>query len=252
MHGYTGAHDELLMNLDGAYSQLIQIQESPKEAEQKLDRHISDKSRSLTSSELIGINSAGNSSRHSFTLPFGLPSSIVELYEGNDTNDNEKDKAGDSEVPKQSPLGRLANLNKPELPVILLGSLAAAIHGMILPVSGVIISNAIITFFEPADKLKNDSQFWGLICIVLGIVSIISIPVEYFLFGIAGGKLIERVRASSFQSIVHQDVAWFDNPKNSRLVSIPLFIIFFCFHRTYDYEGLDMGTDGQLHLTVEH
>lgn len=227
MHGYTGTHDELLMNLDGAYSQLIQIQESPKETEQKLDRHISNRSRSLSSSELIGRSSVGNSSRHSFTLPLALPSSIVELYEANDdTNDNEKDKAGDSEAPKQSPLGRLANLNKPELPVILLGSLAAAIHGMLLPVSGVVISNAIITFFEPADKLKSDSQFWGLICIVLGIVSIISIPVEYFLFGIAGGKLIERVRALSFRSIVHQDVAWFDNPKNSRLVSIPLFTIF--------------------------
>lgn len=228
MNGYTGAHDELLMNLNGAYSQLIRLQESPKEAEQNIDGHISDpssKSRSLKSTELIGRSSAGNSSRHSFTLPFGLPGS-VELHEGNNTDDSHKEEAGDSEVSKQSPLGRLANLNKPELPVILLGSLAAAVHGTLLPVSGIIISNAIITFFEPADKLKNGSQFWGLICVVMGIVSIISVPVEHFLFGIAGGKLIERVRALSFRNIVHQDVAWFDNPKNSRLVSIPLFVFF--------------------------
>ncbi|KAM0921315.1 hypothetical protein ACQ4PT_006954 [Festuca glaucescens] len=38
---------------------------------------------------------------------------------------------------------------------------------------------------------------------------------EYFLFGIAGGKLIERVRTLSFQNIVRQEVAWFDNPSNS-------------------------------------
>ncbi|KAM0921306.1 hypothetical protein ACQ4PT_006948 [Festuca glaucescens] len=38
---------------------------------------------------------------------------------------------------------------------------------------------------------------------------------ELFLFGIAGGKLIERIRSMSFQSIVHQEVAWFDDPKNS-------------------------------------
>lgn len=174
--------------------------------------------------ELIGRISAGNSSRHSFTLPFGLPSSI-ELLEGNDTNENVKEEAGDSEIPKQSPLGRLANLNKPELPVILLGSLAAAVHGMFLPVSDIIIAHAIVTFFEPSDKLRKDSQFWGLICVVLGIVSIISIPVEYFLFGVAGGKLIERIRALSFRSIVHQDVAWFDDPKNSRLVSTPLLVL---------------------------
>jgi ATP-binding cassette, subfamily B (MDR/TAP), member 1 len=48
------------------------------------------KSRRLKSMELIGRISAGNSSRHSFTLPFGLPSSI-ELLEGNDTNENVKE-----------------------------------------------------------------------------------------------------------------------------------------------------------------
>ncbi|CAO1947845.1 unnamed protein product [Urochloa humidicola] len=212
-----GPHDELVVNPDGAYSQLIRLQERPKDEEQKLDCRLSDtssKSRRLTSIELIGRNSAGNSSRHSFAVAFGLPIS-VEMLEGDDTNENFKEEAGESEMPKKSPLGRLANLNKPELPVILLGSLAAAVHGMLLPVSGIIISNAIITFFEPADKLRKDSQFWGLICLVLGIVSIISVPVEYFLFGVAGGKLIERIRALSFQSIVHQDVAWFDDPKNS-------------------------------------
>ncbi|KAI4963352.1 hypothetical protein ZWY2020_014989 [Hordeum vulgare] len=38
---------------------------------------------------------------------------------------------------------------------------------------------------------------------------------EFFLFGMAGGKLVERVRALSFQSIMHQEVAWFDDPSNS-------------------------------------
>jgi ATP-binding cassette subfamily B (MDR/TAP) protein 1 len=91
--------------------------------------------------------------------------------------------------------------------------------------SDIIIANAIVTFFEPSDKLRKDSQFRGLICVVLGIVSIISIPVEYFLFGVAGGELIERIRALSFRSIVHQDVAWFDDPKDSRLVSTPLLVL---------------------------
>jgi len=40
-----------------------------------------------------------------------------------------------------------------------------------------------------------------------------------FLFAIAGGKFIERARASAFQSIVHQEIAWFDDPINSRSVT---------------------------------
>ncbi|XP_006644563.3 ABC transporter B family member 4-like [Oryza brachyantha] len=213
-----GPHDELVMNTDGAYSQLIRLQENREEEEQKLDRHVSDsrsKSRSLSLKRSISRDSAGNSSRHSLALPFGLPGS-VELLEGNDSNVGEQtEHGGDGEVQKKSPVGRLAGLNKPEVPILLLASLAAAVHGVLFPMFGVMISNAIKTFFEPADKLKKDSSFWGLMCVVLGILSIISIPVEYFMFGIAGGKLVERVRALSFQSIIHQEVAWFDDPKNS-------------------------------------
>nr|CDM83826.1 unnamed protein product [Triticum aestivum] len=204
-----GPHDELVVNPDGAYSQLIRLQENNEE-EQKVDHRRLDprsKSTSLSLKRSISRGSAGNSSRNSFNLSFGLPGA-VELPEGNDTH-------GENHTEQDAPMGRLALLNKPEVLIILLGSLAAAVHGVLFPMFGVMISSAIKTFYEPPDKLRKDSSFWGLMCVVLGIISIISIPAELFLFGIAGGKLIERIRAMSFRSIVHQEVAWFDNPKNS-------------------------------------
>uniref|UniRef100_A0A453FAP0 Uncharacterized protein n=1 Tax=Aegilops tauschii subsp. strangulata TaxID=200361 RepID=A0A453FAP0_AEGTS len=210
-----GPHDELVVNPDGAYSQLIRLQEHNEE-EQKVDHRRLDprsKSTSLSLKRSISRGSAGNSSRNSFNLSFGLPGA-VELPEGNDTH-GENHTEQDGEVPKKAPMGRLALLNKPEVLIILLGSLAAAVHGVLFPMFGVMISSAIKTFYEPPDKLRKDSSFWGLMCVVLGIISIISIPAELFLFGIAGGKLIERIRAMSFRSIVHQEVAWFDDPKNS-------------------------------------
>ncbi|KAK3161660.1 hypothetical protein QOZ80_1BG0079860 [Eleusine coracana subsp. coracana] len=213
-----GPHDKLVMNPDGSYSQLIRLQESQEEEEQKLDRRASDlrsKSRSLSLKRSISRDSRGNSSRHSFTLPFGLPGS-GQLPEGNNTNgENQNEQAGNGEIQGKAPIGRLAMLNKPEVPILLLASLAAGVHGVLFPLFGLMISNAIKSFYEPADKLKKDTSFWGLMCVVLGIISIVSIPVEYFLFGVAGGKLIERIRALSFRSIIHQEVAWFDDPKNS-------------------------------------
>lgn len=119
----------------------------------------------------------------------------------------------------KTPMVRLAYLNKPEVHILLLGSLAAVVHGVLLPVFGLVISSAIKAFNQPPDELSKDTSFWGLMCVVVGIISIIAIPAEYFLFGIAGGKLLERIRALSFQSIVHQEVAWFDDPKNSRLLA---------------------------------
>ncbi|KAM0921300.1 hypothetical protein ACQ4PT_006947 [Festuca glaucescens] len=212
-----GPHDELVLNTDGAYSQLIRLQESH-EKEQKVDRQRLDprsKSASLSFKRSISRGSAGNSSRHSFTLPLGLPGA-VELPEENDTHgENQRELDSDGEVPKKAPMGRLARLNKPEIHIILLGSLAAAVHGVLFPMFGVMIASAIKTFYAPPDKLRKDSSFWALMCVVLGILSIISIPAELFLFGIAGGKLIERICSMSFRSIVHQEVAWFDDPKNS-------------------------------------
>ncbi|KAF6998259.1 hypothetical protein CFC21_014393 [Triticum aestivum] len=210
-----GSHDELVLNLDGAYSQLVLLQESHKE--HKIDRRLStprSKSKSLSMKRSIS-GSIGNSSGHSFTLPFGLPSAI-EFPGGNETHgQNREELNGDGEVPKKAPMVQLALLNKPEVPILLLGSLAAAVHGVLFPVFGLILSGAIKAFYEQPDKLRKDTSFWGLMCVVMGIISIISIPVEFSLFGLAGGKLIERIRALSFQSIVHQEVAWFDDPRNS-------------------------------------
>ncbi|KAM0921304.1 hypothetical protein ACQ4PT_006948 [Festuca glaucescens] len=206
-----GPHDELVLNPHGAYSQLIRLQES-REEEQKIDRRRLDpmsKNTSLSLKRSSSRGSAGNSSAHSSTLPFMMP-------EKNDTHvGNQRELYGDGEISTKAPMGRLAHLNKPEVPIILLGSLAAAVHGVLFPMFGVMIANAIKVFYAPPDKIRKDSSFWALMCVVLGILSIISIPAELFLFGIAGGKLIERIRSMSFQSIVHQEVAWFDDPKNS-------------------------------------
>uniref|UniRef100_A0A453A809 ABC transporter B family member 4 n=1 Tax=Aegilops tauschii subsp. strangulata TaxID=200361 RepID=A0A453A809_AEGTS len=128
-----GSHDELILNLDGAYSQLILLQES--HVEQKMDHRLS-ASRSSTSLSLKRSISAslGNNNELSCTLPFGLPSTIEMPGEYDTHGNNQKEKNGEG---------------------------------------------------------------------------------EFLLFGIAGGKLIERIRALSFQSIVHQEVAWFDDPRNS-------------------------------------
>lgn len=196
---------------------LFSFKESQKK-EQKVDRRMPDTRSNNTHLSFrlsISRDSAGNSSQDSLTLPLGQPGT-VEFSEDNDTcGENQKEHDDDCEVPKKGPMGRLALLNKPEVPMILLGSIAAGVHGVLFPMFSVMLSSAVKTFYEPPDKLKKDPSFLGLMCVVLGIISIILIPAEFFLFGIAGGKLIERIHGLSFQSIVHQEMAWFDDPKNS-------------------------------------
>ncbi|KAL4352496.1 hypothetical protein GQ457_06G030810 [Hibiscus cannabinus] len=214
-----GSHSELLKDPEGAYSQLIRLQEVSKQAEQVAD--VSDfTSDSFGQSSLrkslrqsISRGSSRNSSPNSFSPPFSLPTEM-----------NVIDPAMlDTDVPDEPPLKqasevpilRLAYLNKPEIPVLLIGTMFAAANGVILPIFGVLISSMIKTFYEPPDELKKDSRFWALVFLVLGLASLLICPTRAHFFSIAGCKLIQRIRSTCFEKVVHMEVSWFDEPDNS-------------------------------------
>ncbi|KAI4999926.1 hypothetical protein ZWY2020_004515 [Hordeum vulgare] len=211
-----GPHHTLVKDSNGAYSQLIRLQETRGDERHKIkDSGVPNslsKSTSLSNRRSMTKDSFGNSNRYSFKNPLGLS---VELHEDEITGEQNKDDLSNGKTLQKASIGRLFYLNKPEVPYLLLGAIAASVHGVIFPLFGILMSGVIKSFYEPPDKLRKDSSFWALISVVLGFALFIAIPAQYLLFGIAGGKLIERVRTLSFQNIVHQEVAWFDNPSNS-------------------------------------
>ncbi|CAL4962977.1 unnamed protein product [Urochloa decumbens] len=211
-----GPHDALVKDPNGAYSQLIRLQETHADERRKIaDPGVTDsgsKSTSLSLRRSMNKDSFGNSSRHSFKNTLGLS---AELNEDRITGGKKGEELSDVVALKKAPIGRLFKLNMPEMPILLLGSIAALVHGVIFPLFSILISGAIKSFYESPDKVKKDTSFWTLISVVLGVACLISIPAEYSLFAIAGGKLIERIRNLSFQRIVHQEVSWFDNALNS-------------------------------------
>ncbi|CAO2170253.1 unnamed protein product [Urochloa humidicola] len=220
-----GSHVELMKIPEGAYSQLIHLQETRQEAESSsvdLDitvtnglgsRSFNNKPRSQSISRRSaskGSSSFGHSGRHSFPTPLGLPDP-TEFSETPDVETTDKV----ANTPKKAPIGRLFYLNKPEAFVLALGSITAAMHGVIFPIYGTLISTAIKVFYEPPAELLKDSRFWASMFVVLGVCAFVLIPVEYFLFGLAGGKLVERVRSLTFESVMRQEINWFDKPEHS-------------------------------------
>ncbi|KAJ8626939.1 hypothetical protein MRB53_020246 [Persea americana] len=225
-----GSHAELIKDLGGPYSQLILSQEANNKDEaisavdpDNVDLSFYD-SKAATSSgskrislkRLMSKASSGSrSSRHSSSVSLGLPGPISNQdgdqpgAEGKDEDWREKTKH------KAVPIRRLAYLNKPELPVLLLGTIVAIVSGAILPVYGLLMSSAVKIFFEPPHKLRKDARFWALMFATLGVISQIVVPLQQYLFGVAGGKLIQRIRSLSFERVVHQEISWFDNPMNS-------------------------------------
>jgi ATP-binding cassette subfamily B (MDR/TAP) protein 1 len=227
----AGSHAELVKKPEGAYSQLIHLQETLQEAQApNVDpdvimknglgsRSITKKPRSQSTSFRTSTSkgsSFGHSGRHTVPAPFGL-SDPMEFNNGQDLVET-ADQISSSR--KKAPIRRLFYLNKPEALVLALGSLTAVVHGTILPVYGILISSAIKTFYEPPAELLKDSRFWASMFVMLGASAFVLIPIEYFLFGLAGGKLVERIRSLTFQRIMHQDIDWFDKPEHSRSVTI--------------------------------
>ncbi|CAD6225495.1 unnamed protein product [Miscanthus lutarioriparius] len=177
-----GSHVDLMKIPGGAYSQLIHLHETQQEAE---NVHPDMK---ITNS--FGSRSIDSKPRKEAT-----------------------DKVSSSQ--KKASIGRLFHLNKPETFVLALGSITAAMHGIMFPIYGILISTAIKVFYEPPEELLKDSRFWASMFAVLGACTFVLIPIEYFLFGLAGGKLVERIRSMTFRSIMRQEINWFDKPEHS-------------------------------------
>ncbi|XP_019418665.1 PREDICTED: ABC transporter B family member 11-like [Lupinus angustifolius] len=210
-----GTHIELLKNPGGAYSQLIRLQEERNESGESADhqnkRELS--SGSLKHSSRPGSlrrsgSSVGNSSSHSFSAPFSLPTGV-------NIPGPESEHSETKEKPGKVPIGRLAALNKPEIPVLLIGCVGSIANGAIFPVFGLLLSSVIKIFYEPFHELKKDSKFWSLMFVALGLASLVAIPTRMHFFSVAGSKLIQRIRLICYEKVINMEVGWFDEPENS-------------------------------------
>ncbi|KAK0603612.1 hypothetical protein LWI29_006809 [Acer saccharum] len=222
-----GNHEELIKDPEGAYSQLVRLQDGAKNARVKnadkseVNSYSMAKSRSQGLSMRSGSKGSSTSSRQSFGLvSISVPGTINFFETEAGADDQEKTTSEgtteiDIEKRNQVSMRRLAYLNKPELPILLIGSIAAIIHGVMFPLFGLLISTAIKIFYYPPDQLKQDSQYWSLVFVGLGFSTLLAVPCQNYFFGMAGGKLIQRIRSLTFDKVVHQQISWFDDPANS-------------------------------------
>ncbi|CAD5311532.1 unnamed protein product [Arabidopsis thaliana] len=217
-----GSHSELLKDSVGAYSQLIRCQDINKGHDAKPSDMASGSSFRNSNLNISregsvisgGTSSFGNSSRHHSLNVLGLFAGL-DLGSGSQRVGQEETGTTSQEPLRKVSLTRIAALNKPEIPVLLLGTVVAAINGAIFPLFGILISRVIEAFFKPADQLKKDSRFWAIIFVALGVTSLIVSPSQMYLFAVAGGKLIRRIQSMCFEKAVHMEVSWFDEPENS-------------------------------------
>ncbi|KAL5716448.1 ABC-type xenobiotic transporter [Ranunculus cassubicifolius] len=221
-----GTHAQLINDPEGAYSQLIRLQEGAKHAEDILPHSDPDhidvsseeitmsRSRSQRLSMRRSTSKRSSSARVSLSLPFGFTGGISE-GETAENDDIERGDQKDDEPNRKVSITRLAHINKPETPILVAGFIFAALHGVLMPVFGLLLSTAIKIFYYPPHQLRKDSKFWASMFTLIGCLAVVFIPLEQYLFSVAGGRLIQRIRSMCFEKVVHQEISWFDDSANS-------------------------------------
>lgn len=124
-------------------------------------------------------------------------------------------------APKYS-LWRLVRLvmsfNKSEWYWMLLGLFAAIICGAGNPVSAVFFAKIITALARPPseyDSLTRATGFWSWMFFMLALVSLIGYTFMGVAFAWCSEKLVHRARDKSFRAMLRQDIAFFDQEKNS-------------------------------------
>ncbi|KAF5207322.1 Abc transporter b family member [Thalictrum thalictroides] len=210
-----GTHVDLTQDPEGAYSQLIRLQKGAKQADDV--QHADPDGTDLYSkNEIVNRSTSSGSSssaRQSLSLAYEY---ITGNTESDTRGDGNIEKGENNEEKKQNfSVRRLANMNRPEFKFLIIGFLGAVVHGVMLPVFGFLLSTAIKIFYEPPHELRIDSKFWASMFVLLGVIVQIFIPIERYSFGVAGGKLIQRIRSLCFGKVVYQEICWFDDPAHS-------------------------------------
>ncbi|NWY48411.1 ABCBB protein, partial [Sylvia atricapilla] len=111
---------------------------------------------------------------------------------------------------------RILKYNASEWPYLVLGSLAAAVNGAVNPLYALLFSQILGTF-SILDEENQRNQING-VCVLFVLVGVLSFFTQFlqgYTFAKSGELLTRRLRKIGFQSMLGQDIGWFDDRKNS-------------------------------------
>ncbi|XP_052841977.1 LOW QUALITY PROTEIN: ATP-dependent translocase ABCB1 [Drosophila gunungcola] len=114
------------------------------------------------------------------------------------------------------PMTEVMKMSKPEYLQITVGCISSVIMGCAMPIFAVLFGSILQVL-----SVKNDDQYvrensnqYSLYFLIAGVVVGIATFFQIYFFGIAGERLTERLRGLMFESMLRQEVAWFDDKAN--------------------------------------
>jgi ATP-binding cassette subfamily B (MDR/TAP) protein 1 len=213
-----GSHDYLL-SLNGLYSSLVIAQNSGKEEPRDSAKMINiekEREKSRTISRKV------EKSRSQQIIPVEIPQdNFVEKEQENQNADiMEEDEALKSdEEDIKVPFSFVWNLIKPNFSFAFVGTLACVAAGVVQPVFGLVMSGMISIFYTPdIEQLKRDASNYGIYFVLVAIANFAFLFSQQIGTGYVGERITCKIRSLVFQSLLRQEISFFDDPKNSAAI----------------------------------
>ncbi|XP_047198623.1 bile salt export pump [Hippoglossus stenolepis] len=142
---------------------------------------------------LVTLQNQGTSSKtNGILFVYGLTAHCqammsLMLYQRNEDEDDEDEKV------EPAPVSRVLKFNQPEWPYLLLGSLGAVVNGSLNSIYSLLFSEIVGVRAAPDFALMFQA----------------------YAFSKSGELLTCRLRKVGFQTMLRQEIGWFDDPRNS-------------------------------------
>ncbi|CAF1460739.1 unnamed protein product, partial [Adineta steineri] len=188
-----GTHETLLAKEGGKYQTMVKMQQSEKtintqdglmniaKATAEDEEQLLERVRLLSESEAIDINRRASMSAR-----------------------------------EKSVFLRLMKMNSPEWVFILIGCLACLLGGLRGPVFSILFAKIVNEFNDcKYTDMRRRVLITSSLFLPLGAIFMFLRFFQYAAFGVAGAKLVSRIRSKAFACLLRQEVAYFDRPENS-------------------------------------
>ncbi|CAF1285349.1 unnamed protein product [Adineta steineri] len=188
-----GTHETLLTKEGGKYQTMVKMQQSIKTI------HIQDELMNMTKAEAEDEEQL-----------------LERVHVLSESEATDIDRRASLSTREKSVFVRLLKMNSPEWMFILIGCLTCLLGGLRGPVFSILFAKIINEF--------NDCKYTDIhrrvlitsgIFLLFGAAFLILRFFQFLTFGIAGGKLVSRIRSKAFSCFLRQEVAYFDRPENS-------------------------------------
>ncbi|KAG5452342.1 ATP-dependent translocase ABCB1, variant 2 [Clonorchis sinensis] len=146
-------------------------------------------------------------------IPDGLGYTELSSHRVQDSQAKRRASIVEEDDWSNNPTLRLIKMNRPEAVFLTLGFVFSILSSLTFPVFAILYSEVYDIITKPSEESSMKARIAVISASMAGVglaQLLIGIGQGYF-FGVAGERLIKRIRGLLFESILQQEVAWFDS-----------------------------------------